>query len=356
MGGFRWTEACEGESHVSSRKNFLKSAAAFVISTGIGASLTIAAFAQTPAGGAPATTPPPAGGRAALPPPPPIDALIKGAHWHDITINTTDPAKAIAFYTRQFKARPATWNGQPAVWAQKSWLLFNKVSKPASTAFNTAIWHIGWGAPDPKAAYAHQVSLGASFAQPITDISTGLRGFRPDQFYYMYVATPEHTMVELNTAATDNFDHIHMFSLDPVSAGDWYMKTFGVRGRLSTPQTNREPVYSISVEHIQVGPSSSINFDNVNMIIYPVEYATKSYASDWTNVKAMQTTRGQAFDHIGVSVPDVDLAVKLLRGQGTKIVSGVRKVNDKLKVAWIEGPDHIAIELLQDETDHPPLE
>ena len=175
----------------------LRSLEVFAAASALGAVMAISAAAQTPAAGC-GPAPAPAA------PPPPIDALIKDAHWHDVTINTVDPQGAVDFYAKHFKARAATWNGRPAVWTQKSWLLFNKVSKPASPAFNTAIWHIGWGAPDPKAAYAHQLSIGTTFAQPLTDISTGLSGFRPDQFYYMYVATPEHTMVELNTANHDN--------------------------------------------------------------------------------------------------------------------------------------------------------
>lgn len=328
----------------------LRALGAFSLSALAGGALAISAFAQTPAGrgGAPAP--------AAIPPAPPVDALIKDAHWHDITINTVDPQGAIDFYVKHFKAKTATWNGHPAVWTQKSWLLFNKVAKPASSDFTTGIWHIGWGAPDPKAEYARQNTLGTTWAQPLTDISGGLAGFRPDQFYYMYVQTPEHTMVELNTANHNNFGHIHMFSVDPVATGDWWIKTFGVRGRLSTPQTNREPRYSINGESIQVGPSSSINFDNVNMIIYPIQYSTKAYADQWKGVKDIQSTRGKAFDHIGVSVPDLDLAVRLLRGQGTKIVSGPTRVNDKLRVAWIEAPDHVAVELMEDKLDHPPLE
>jgi len=327
----------------------LRSLAVFAAAACFGAVMTISAAAQTPAAGrGPAPAP--------APPPPPIDALIKDAHWHDITINTVDPAGAIDFYVKHFKAQKGTWNGQPAVWTQKSWMLFNKVAKPASANFTTAIWHIGWGAPDPKGEYARQNTLGTTWAQPLTDISGGLSGFRPDQFYYMYVQTPEHTMVELNTANHNNFGHIHMFSVDPVAAGDWWMKTFGVRGRLSTPATNRAPRYSIDGRTIQVGPSSSINFDNVNMIIYPIQYSTKAYADQWTNVKDIQGTRGKAFDHIGVSAPDLDLAVRLLRGQGIKIVSGPMRVNDKLRVAWIEGPDHVAVELLEDKLDHPPLE
>ena len=53
------------------------------------------------------------------------------AHFHHIQLNSTDPAAAINFYTAKFDCEKARFAGKTdAVWAQKSWLLFNKVGKP----------------------------------------------------------------------------------------------------------------------------------------------------------------------------------------------------------------------------------
>jgi catechol 2,3-dioxygenase-like lactoylglutathione lyase family enzyme len=315
----------------------------FTAAAAIGAGLTLTAWAQAPGRGA---TPAPID-----PPPPP---LIEGAHWHHVHINSTDPAESIAYYTRHFDADAANFAGAlPAVWTQRSWILFNRVNAPPSIKLNTAIWHIGWGAPDPQAEYERQQQLGATFFTPITDLSTGLGG-TPGRFYFMYVESPDRTLVELNTAQTDDFGHLHLFSADPLAAGDWYIKTFGVRGRLSGPQSNREP--RISLTGLQVGPSSNINFDNVNLIIYPVEYAKKAYAEDWEGIDELQSTRGNVNDHIGVSVPDLDAALQALRGAGVAVTQEPVSVSPQLRYAFIEGPDRIAIEVIEDKTEHPPYE
>lgn len=281
--------------------------------------------------------------------PPP---LIAGARFHHVHINTVDPKRAVAFYTKHFDARAATFAGQPAVFAQASWLLFDKVSRKAPIALNTAIWHIGWGAPDPKAEFVRQQGLGADVFQPLTDISTGLGG-RPDRFYYMYLQSPDRTLIELNTARTDDFGHMHMFSADPIAAGDWYIRFFGVTGRaLSTPTIPpRTP--RMSLLGLQVGPSSSLYFDNVNMIIYPVEYAKKAYAADWKGISGIQSTRGNVNDHFAVSVPYLDAALKVFRANGVKVTSRVKTVRGQYRAAFIEGPDRVAIEIIEDRTPPP---
>ncbi|HEY8540294.1 MAG TPA: VOC family protein, partial [Steroidobacteraceae bacterium] len=143
--------------------------------------VSASASAQTPAAGEAQTQTPQ---RSAYTNPPP---LIAGAHWHHFHVNTTDPVASIAYYTKHFDAKPARFaDMMDAVWTQKSWLLFTKVDKKPSTKHNTAIWHIGWGAPDPHAEYERQLELGNKFVQPLTDISTGLGG-RPGRFFYMYV-------------------------------------------------------------------------------------------------------------------------------------------------------------------------
>jgi catechol 2,3-dioxygenase-like lactoylglutathione lyase family enzyme len=243
-----------------------------------------------------------------------------------------------------------------AIWTQKSWLLFNKVNTKPSTAHDTAIWHVGWGAPDPKAEFERQTELGNKFFQPLTDISTGLGG-RPDRFYYMYVESPDGTWIELNTARSDNFGHMHLFAADPTAAGDWYIKFFGATGRaLSTPDSpTRAP--RISLTGLQVGPSSSLYLDNVNIIIYPIQYSQKAYASDWEpDQTQLASTRGNVNDHFGISVPNLDEALKTMRANGVKVTSEPRDIQGKFKFAFVEGPDNVAIELIEDHTDHPPEE
>lgn len=304
-----------------------------------------ALFGMLPAYGQAPTAP------AASPPQPP---LIEGARWHHFHVNTTDPQQAIAYYTKHFDAKPARFaDMMDAVWTQKSWLLFTKVDKKPSTAHDTAIWHIGWGAPDPKAEFDRQTALGNKFHQPITDISTGLGG-TPGRFYYMYVESPDGTWIELNTARTDNFGHMHLFSADPIATGDWYIRYFGVRGRgLSTADTpSRAP--RMSKTGVQVGPSSSLYFDNVNVIIYPIQYSQSVYASDWeTGQTELDSTRGNVNDHIGVSVPNLDTALRIFKENGVKVTQEPREVPGKFRYAFIEGPDRIAIELIEDRTTHP---
>jgi predicted enzyme related to lactoylglutathione lyase len=106
------------------------------------------------------------------------------AHFHHVHVNSTDPAAAIEFYTHRFDCEKASYKGQDAVWAQKSWILFNKVSTPAPFEVVSAIWHIGWGAEGMPATYRKQLDMGTHFQTPITDIS-GLSGARTDRVEYI---------------------------------------------------------------------------------------------------------------------------------------------------------------------------
>jgi len=58
---------------------------------------------------------------------------LPGAHFHHLHLNATNTAAAIDFYTTKFEAEKSSYHGQPAVFTQKSWILFNKVDKPLIT-------------------------------------------------------------------------------------------------------------------------------------------------------------------------------------------------------------------------------
>src|SRR5260370_33945587 len=74
------------------------------------------------------------------------------AHFHHVHLNATNPAAAIAFYTAKFDCEKARFGGKiDAVWAQKSWMFFNKGEKPPRSEFPSAFLHIGCGWEDIKA-------------------------------------------------------------------------------------------------------------------------------------------------------------------------------------------------------------
>ena len=261
------------------------------------------------------------------------------AHFHHLHLNTTDPQQAIKFYTSKFDCEEGRFLDQPAVWAQQSWLLFNQVKAAPSWQLTSAIWHFGWGAEDMKAAYQKQLELGTRFFTPLTDISDILGGTGTGSFFYAYVETPDHGLVELNTSSNHRFGHLHLFSEDPVAAGEWYMTHFGIPRRNSSRETR---IY----RDVQIGPSSSLLMDNVNIIIYPIQYSKKAYAGHWQGQTAISPTKGRVVDHIAFSVADLSETLTRLKTEGVKIVEPI-KVVGKLKHAFIEGPDYILIELVE---------
>ena len=253
------------------------------------------------------------------------------AHFHHVHLNSTDPAAAIDFYTHHFDCEKASYHGQDAVWAQKSWLLFNKVSSAAPSDVVSAIWHIGWGAEDMPATYRKMLDMGTPFQTPITDIS-GLANVAG--FYYAYVQGPEHELIELNTAGHHHFGHLHLFSEDPVAAGEWYANNFGAIGRGSrTP--SREPRF---YKGFQVGPAASLMMDNVNIIIFPMEHARQTFPELWKDRKGFESTRNRVIDHIAFSVDDLAATRERLKKAGIQVDSE----------GFVEGPDRIRIELIQE--------
>jgi catechol 2,3-dioxygenase-like lactoylglutathione lyase family enzyme len=263
------------------------------------------------------------------------------AHFHHLHLNTLDPAAAIEFYTSKFDCEKAKFAGvMNGVWAQKSWILFNNVKDPPPWELTSAIWHFGWGAEDMKTAYQKQLDMGTKFFTPITQIST------LGNFYYAYVESPDHALIELNTAGHHHFGHLHLLSEDPVSAGLWYMKYFGAtrRGNPKTPPS-RDPRFH---DGIQVGPSMSLMMDNVNIIIFPVQYSRQAYPEHWKGRTEMTPTKGRVVDHVGFSFDNLPVALERLQNDGVKVTQPIRSVlGGKIKFAFIEGPDKINIELVE---------
>lgn len=153
-------------------------------------------------------------------------------------------------------------------------------------------------------------------------------------FFFAYVEGPDGAIIELNTANHHQFGHLHLLSADPITAGEWYMKHFGMTRRGNRPPS-REPSF---IRGFQVGPSMSLMMDNVNVIIFPVEYARQAWPEQWRDRSGFVSTKGRVVDHAAFSVDN--LAETLARLEA-------RVIEKTSRAAFIEGPDRILIELVE---------
>jgi catechol 2,3-dioxygenase-like lactoylglutathione lyase family enzyme len=275
------------------------------------------------------------------------DAAVPEARWHHVHINAQDPRASVEFYTSKFGCEKARYQDRTdAVWAQKSWLLFEKVPNAPPREIVSPIWHIGWGAEDMKAAYDKQIASGTKFETPITDIS-GLVG-RPENsgaFFFAYVLGPDGELIELNTANHHHFGHLHLLSADPVAAAEWYNRHLGipVRGK-----STRERMYN----GFPVSPSATLQSGNVNIIIFPMGYAKAQWPDLWKDRLQFETSRGRSIDHVAFSVDNLDQTLQRLRTAGVKVLDEPRAILG-VRSAMIEGPDRIAIEIVEGHATKP---
>ncbi len=224
------------------------------------------------------------------------------AHFDHIHLNSTDPARAVAFYTSHFDCEATQYNGKPAIRSGAVYVVFDKVAAPPPADPSGAIWHFGWGAEDMPREYRRQRALGTVFETPLTDISdlANSRGF-----YYAYVDGPDHALIELNTAGHHHLGHLHLFSADPVAAAAWYEKTFGLHARVQRDTR----IY----KGIRVAPAAFLQMDQMSIIIYPRQGAAP-----------LAPSRGRVVDHIGFRIAGEP-------GAHTR---------------FVQGPDGVAIELV----------
>jgi catechol 2,3-dioxygenase-like lactoylglutathione lyase family enzyme len=108
-------------------------------------------------------------------------------------------------------------------------------------------------------------------------------------------------------------DNVHIRVSDPAQARDWYVKHLG-----ATPAEAPGQVY----------------FGKTLIAIVKTDRP--------------QPSAGSAIDHIGLSFPDLEAKVRDLQAAGVKIAAPIRDVPGLFKVAFIEDPWGVRIELVQD--------
>jgi predicted enzyme related to lactoylglutathione lyase len=116
------------------------------------------------------------------------------------------------------------------------------------------------------------------------------------------------------------FDHIHLNSADVGAAADFYVEKFGGKktGEFEVAGT----------------PITIVDFDGTRLLI---------------NDRAPGgPPAGTSVDHIGFRTDDLDSAAADLKEKGAEFMMEPMEIAPGVKIAFVEGPDGVMIELSQE--------
>ena len=118
------------------------------------------------------------------------------------------------------------------------------------------------------------------------------------------------------------FDHVHLIASDVDRAVEWYVRMFGA------VVANREEVSG--------APQAWLDLNGTLFII-----RGRRATDDLVEGKNTRV------DHFGVRVADLDRAAADLKAKGVKFTIEPTVFNPTTKIAFVEGPDGVRIELLE---------
>jgi catechol 2,3-dioxygenase-like lactoylglutathione lyase family enzyme len=123
------------------------------------------------------------------------------------------------------------------------------------------------------------------------------------------------------------FDHVHLNSKDPQAAAEYYRRTFGAR----------------VIESIQLDGQPRFDVDLDGLMIFIAKVPSEAEEAAGPDADAI------GISHFGLCVDDLDDAVATLKRAGAKLAvepyTSKRKAG--LRIAFVEAPDRVLIELLE---------
>ncbi len=268
------------------------------------------------------------------------------ALFHYVHMNVVDPQRSIAFYTRAFdQTRKTNTAGWEALQTENSFILFDRVPRAASAEWDTAVWHFGWNSADTVAAYKRLAAQGVEF----------FRVPPPSA----HLVAPDGNDVEIAGGGAGSggtgpaaFNHVHLMSDAPLCAAEWYERVLGLRRAAGRGAPHGDCHVPFAPRHNPANqihePSARLFAGEILIFVYPNQRLAALTQRAVETTGALVSPRGHVLDHIAFSYPKVPALVERLRGMGVTILEDVHAFgNTTLEAAMIEGPDKIAIELIE---------
>lgn len=269
------------------------------------------------------------------------------ANFHHVRLNVTDPEQSSAYYQKFFSAVPLKFRGvADAVFTDRSYIIFNKVDKPAPENEGTALWHIGWGGIDGPSEHKWRTEQGIKWAVDLTPVGG-------DFAHFMYAAGPDKEEVEIWTGTPNQrFNHVHLLAKDPNVTRDWYIDNLGAMGdKKYIPNPGPLPKDVSFDSDVQTVFTKVWNTTAVlDGVMFNI-FSKPDETSFWYNgkpIKEFQKSDGHAINHIAFSYPDIQPVFDRMKKNGVEIVKEI-SWNDELKIKsfFVRGPDKVLIEILE---------
>ena len=123
-------------------------------------------------------------------------------------------------------------------------------------------------------------------------------------------------------------NHVHIRSADPYASASWYEKHFGAK-----IVSEREVMPGTITLSMEVGG--------------PVRLNVSSKPEGSSDERAAAELNRLGLEHFGFAVEDLEADLDRLGRDGVRIVLPLTEVVGGTRLAYIEGPDDVLIELVQ---------
>lgn len=123
-------------------------------------------------------------------------------------------------------------------------------------------------------------------------------------------------------------NHVHIRSLNPRDSAAWYYKHFSAK-----TISDREVLPGTFTISMEIGGPVKLNISS-----QPTGSSTNTSIAELNQL---------GLEHFGLEVDDLEKELDRLQESGVRIVLPVTEVSGGTKLAYIEGPDGVLIELVE---------